>query len=62
MDLKKINWLFFAISFLVPVAGYVLYLIFLKKDENKSYSSGWGAMLGVVAYIIFAFIFILFIK
>lgn len=62
MDLKKINWLFFAISFLVPVAGYVLYLIFLKKDENKSYSSGWGAMLGVVAYIIFAFIFVLFIK
>lgn len=62
MDLKKINWLFFAISFLVPVAGYVLYLIFLKKNENKSYSSGWGAMLGVVAYIIFAFIFILFIK
>ena len=62
MNLKKMNWLFFAISFLVPVAGYVLYLIFLKKDENKSYSSGWGAMLGVVAYIIFAFIFILFIK
>lgn len=61
MDFKKMNWLFFAISLLVPVAGYVLYLIYLKKNERNAYSSGWGAMLGVVFYIIFALVFILFI-
>lgn len=61
MNLKKINWLFFAISLLVPVAGYVLYLIYLKKNERNAYSSGWGAMLGVVLYIILALVFILFI-
>ncbi len=62
MNLKKMNWLFFAISFLVPVAGYVLYLVFLKKDERKATSSGWGSLWGVLFYIVFALVFILFIK
>ena len=61
MNLKKMNWLFFAISFLVPVAGYVLYLVFLKKDERKATSSGWGCLWGVLFYIVFALVFILFI-
>lgn len=62
MNLKNMNWLFFAISFLVPVAGYVLYLVYQKKDERNASSSGWGSLLGVVFYIIFALVFILFIK
>ena len=62
MNLKNMNWLFFAISFLVPVAGYVLYLVYLKKDKRNANSSGWGSLLGVVFYIIFALVFILFIK
>ena len=62
MNLKTMNWLFFAISFLVPVAGYVLYLVYLKKDERNANSSGWGALFGVAFYIVFALVFILFIK
>ena len=62
MNLKKMNWLFFAISFFVPIAGYVLYLVYLKNDERKSTSSGWGSLLGVVFNIVFTLVFILFIK
>ncbi len=62
MSFKNMNWLFFAISFLLPPVGYALYLVFLKKDERKSYSSGWGSLLGVVFYIVFALVWILFLK
>ena len=61
MNFKNMNWLFFAIGFFVPVAGYVLYLVYQNKDEKISTSSGWGSLLGVAFEIIFALVFILFI-
>lgn len=62
MDFKKINWIFFVISFFLPPLGYAFYLVYMKKNERNSYSSGWGALLGAACYIIFVLVWILFLK
>jgi len=60
--IDSLRWLFAVVGFLCPVAGYVLYLVWKQKHTRTSDMSGWAALLGVFAYIIFFFVWVFFIK
>ncbi len=60
--IDSLRWLFAVVSFLCPVVGYVLYLVWKQKHTRTSDMSGWAALLGVFAYIIFFFVWVFFIK
>lgn len=58
---KGINWGLWIVSFILPPLGYILYCNMKEKNTKKSLSSGWGALFGVLFYIVAALAFILFI-
>ncbi|MCM1260306.1 MAG: hypothetical protein NC182_05165 [Prevotella sp.] len=60
--IDNLRWLFAVVGFLCPVAGYVLYLVWKQRHTKASDMSGWAALLGVFAYIIFFFVWVFFIK
>lgn len=61
-DINKTAWGWWILSFFVPIAGYVLYLVYKTKDARKSKSSGWGSLLGCAFYFVLFFVWLLFIK
>lgn len=61
LSLKQINWCFGTLGFILPILGYIFYLIWQKKQPQKSKASGWGSLLGSAFYIVITIIIILII-
>lgn len=59
---RGINWGLWFAGFFLPPLGYIFYSVWKESKPKSSYSSGWGALWGVLFYIVGALVFILFIK
>lgn len=59
---SKTAWGWWVLGLVMPIAGYVLYLVWKGKNERDSQSSGWGALLGCALYVVLFLVWALFIK
>lgn len=59
---SRLSWGWWALGLVMPIAGYVLYLVWKEKKEKDSQSSGWGALWGCLLYFVLFFVWALFIK
>lgn len=62
-DSKSLKNIAFGIlGFLIPPVGYVLYLVFQKKNAKLSKTIGWFTLIGCAVYLVLIIVLILILK
>ena len=58
---EKVNFGWFVLGFFVPIAGFIIFLVFLNSRKKLSKTAGLGALIGVIKNITIIILYYIFL-
>ena len=53
---KKVGW-FTVLGILIPIAGFIIYLVDKQEYPRKSKAAGKGALIGIISHVVVSILF-----